>query len=1059
MNILKRLLLGFLLLLPMAAFAAVVHPVGGADTWSLHVMGNGSTIASVMESIKMVINPSMGGGSFKLLLLFMAVTGFCILAIQAGFNPSQNLFKMFGYVLVVWIVSFASTSLTANVMVRDKVTQRDYVVTNVPAIVALPSSIVSEVGNWLTETIQQAYSTPDAFSLTKGGFNLFNKMKQDLDSYVITDQNLKRAMTAYIADCTIPAMAKGDMSGNDLLSSPNLVKTLEKAASEVALTHYYIPVTDTSATGGSTNRSGIKDALVITCKDAYGRLKTDLDAHASQLMDSASKQWASTGVMSPYENVMQSWMEAAHLGTDSGGAAYSRPTGLMLQKSLINTMSGDFRQAAIQSGNNEVLMGQAISQAEQSQKSGWVTSAMIFQNMMGYVYTTLQAFIFGIVPIMVVALMIPGLGKKIFVNYGQILIWLTLWEPMLSIVNYLVTLFGMQDIQTVMATGNSGFNMVNSWLVTEQGNNLTIAGSFLATMVPLLCWGLVNGSMAFTEFISHGIGSSFAMQAGAQAATGNVSLNSMGMNNLNSNKFDNAQKSTVGNQSVMAFENAGTMTTVNNMGGHMAEAHAGAMKAGLSLGKQSQDSIAHGVNAGKTDSAHSKVGADSQRGIKSEANSGTQSSVTDARNTQLTNQTQAGQGQRATEEKSHAKQEQNTNGVNAVEGTSAKMGVGTGIEAKPGGGAPAGAAGAAGAAAAAAGGKPGGKSMIPGGKLNMSADHTQQNNATVGAQRSDTTGSAAKTDSHRSLDTSTTAATSNSSSGSFTRSQGGSSGSSSSSGASRGVGADSGFSTGESYARNHTTSASFSRSLDWGASVTDDMIDIAMAAEHDNISLNDQIANMNRFYGDTSGQIAAYRQAAGGSYDALAGAGQGGGSRSALDAIGGGPTAGMLSTMGGALSEFGGGLDKGIGASKWETLQRMGAIGSGASDPTNNIRAVSVDTLGNQSLTKSMMYPAAAGGSIAAFAGNATINAFGSATAAGAGGGAASAGSTLARVAAIPGVSTGAMVVGSAAVGYGAGTLMVNNSETVRSFQNYLDRTLIAPAVNAWGPKSQVHLK
>ena len=48
----------------------------------------------------------------------------------------------------------------------------------------------------------------------------------------------------------------------------------------------------------------------------------------------------------------------------------------------------------------------------------------------------------GAVPIVIVALMIPGLGQKIFVNYAQILLWLTMWAPMLAVINYLVTVFG-----------------------------------------------------------------------------------------------------------------------------------------------------------------------------------------------------------------------------------------------------------------------------------------------------------------------------------------------------------------------------------------------------------------------------------------------------------------------------------------------------------------------------------------------------------------------------------------------------------------------------------------
>lgn len=567
MKLLKYLTALLLVFMPAIAFATTINPLGGFNAWDLHVMGNGSTIASVMESIKMVISPMGGGGTFRVLLLFMAITGFCIMAIQAGFNPGQNLFKMFSYVLVVWVVTLSSTTLKANIHVIDPVSNYSNVVPDVPAIVGIPAAIVSQVGHYLTTTIEQAYSSPSELAFSAGGFDIFGKVQDDLDQYVVTRSELQQSMAAYVADCGVAAIAQNRISANDLMSSTNLMETLGKAQSKVFLTRYW-PEAPSSDTPAMAMQSGI-----IDCTGAYAKISVDMEKHAAQLLAASSAEWTKSGVMIPFEQMTQVYLEAAQGGTTAGGGTYGRPTGMITQKTLINTMGGNFRQAAIQTGNNELLMGMSISQAEQSQKSGWVTSAAIFKNMMGYVYTTLQAFIFAVVPIIVVALMIPGLGKKIFVNYGQILVWLTLWEPMLSIVNYLVSLFRMEGLVKATA-GSGGFTMANTWVISEGANNMVIAASFLGTMVPILTWGLVTGAMAFTDFISHGIGSSFAMQAGAQAATGAASLNNMSMNNLSNNKFDSAHKATVGNQSVMAFEKAGSLTMMNDMGGGGATANA-----------------------------------------------------------------------------------------------------------------------------------------------------------------------------------------------------------------------------------------------------------------------------------------------------------------------------------------------------------------------------------------------------------------------------------------------------------------------------------------------------
>jgi len=220
----------------------------------------------------------------------------------------------------------------------------------------------------------------------------------------------------------------------------------------------------------------------------------------------------------------------------------------------------------MQTGNNELMTAASIAQAEQSQRSSWVAGFHVFNNMMGYVFTVLQAFIFAITPMIVVALMVPGLGKSIFTNYAQILIWLTLWMPMLALINYIITLFGTTSIETAMSMSD-GVSLSNKGEISVRTTNLVIAAQFLGTMTPLLTWGLVKGAMAFTEFISSGVGSAFASQAGASAATGNMSLNNMSMDNTSMNKFNTAMSSTVGTQATNAFTNAGALMTSHDLAG------------------------------------------------------------------------------------------------------------------------------------------------------------------------------------------------------------------------------------------------------------------------------------------------------------------------------------------------------------------------------------------------------------------------------------------------------------------------------------------------------------
>lgn len=632
-------LVAIFLLFPASALAqaGVVNPLG-SNAWDLYVYGNGSVVFATLNGIKMLMVPDVGTSGFNTLLLLLATVGFLVLAVGAGFDPSKNLMRMFTYILVVWGVSFASTQLTTNINVIDMVgteagQQRVYTVSGVPAIVGLPAALVSEVGRYFTEVIEAYFNSPTEFKMTAGAagqFNLFAKMLDDTMRFRIGDPNLRQSVSAYTADCVIPAMARGvfgfcrdrsDTCARDsalwvagreaLTSAPSYLELLASARHNSIMTTYWparargetegawvsriqSPSLRASLTSGDdlsiTAARARQMGVVLSCNEAFMLIAHDADAHAQDLYEGSSAAWARTGTQVPFEQTFQAMMSnVAAPGAPAAG--FSRPSGFILQQAMINSSAGTFRAAAAQTGNNEIMQAAALAQAEAQQRSTWVASFHMFNNMMGYVYSVLQAFIFAVTPIVVVALMVPGLGKSIFTNYAQILVWLTLWMPMLALINFMITMFALDSVQGITVFSDGAITAGNSGQISERLNNLIIAAQFLGTMTPLITWGLVKGTLAFTEFISQGMGSAFASQAGAAAASGNMSLNNMSMDNTSTNKFNTQMSSAVGFQTISAPMNAGALAPTANLGG--SEATTGANTA-----VQSAASLAHRASMG-----------------------------------------------------------------------------------------------------------------------------------------------------------------------------------------------------------------------------------------------------------------------------------------------------------------------------------------------------------------------------------------------------------------------------------------------------------------------------
>lgn len=570
------------LLVPDLALAASTITQDG-KAWDLYVFGNGYVIREVLNGIKILMTGE--GTGFRTLLLFLATVGFLSLAIAAGFDPAKNLIRMFTYIIAVWMVSYGSTTLKADVVVNDPIDSKmvqvstyDPLVEGVPALVALPAVVTSQVGIKFTQFVETYFGSVTAmgpaFTLSGGAggqFNLYNRMVEETNQYRFTDENLKRTMSSYMANCVVPAMALGRISYDELLNTNDFTAMLANAKSpSLLMTFFPMKKDDLSWMSGEPTVAGLSPGsvtsagVVLDCEAGYKQLYRYLEEEAAAMLGAKTAQWSKAGILVPYEEAV-SVMLAGSSAPGSVRAGFSRPSGFILQQAMLNQSSESFRAAALQTGNSDLMQAAAIAQAEQNQKSTMVAGFQIFNNMMGYVYAVLQSFIFALTPIIILALVIPGIGKSMFVNYAQILIWLALWTPMLAIINFIITLFGSQSFSE--SVGSAGLTMKNKAIISERANDLVVAAQFLGTMVPLLTWGVVKGAMAFTEFISSGIGSQFASQAGATAANGNLSMNNMSMDNTSMNKFNTASSSAVGTQGIDAFANAGAMTVKQGLGG------------------------------------------------------------------------------------------------------------------------------------------------------------------------------------------------------------------------------------------------------------------------------------------------------------------------------------------------------------------------------------------------------------------------------------------------------------------------------------------------------------
>lgn len=534
------------------ALVCIPSVANAAMNFMYYTLGGGMAMYDIMNSVSLMMRSS----GFKVMLTSMGVLGIIIMGARSMANGGRHLHEFFAYAVLVGLGMRAATSILIPVFIVDvNGTQGNpqlYKIDQVPIVVGAPMSLITSAGHRATELIEIFFGTASgstAYSddgrISKGAsFNLMGRFLEDGNKIVITDPRTRMTLNAFVTDCVIPSVALGYLSLSDIQKAPKLISVLAQAQNGALFTRDYYA---TGPGGGTTTTFA---GSIQTCGTAYTSLTTHMTAEATAILSgSAISGFRSGAIAIPMSAYISSGVGLLNLSSASNGG-YSAQDYIM-QKAFLNSMNGAFRNAAVQTGNNELLTAVAIEQAEASQKNTWFSARVLFENLMPYLYIVLQAFMLAVIPLCILLLFLPGFGSGIAINLIQMCLWLALWEPMFAILNYILILFGSDSVVGPISQ-SAGLTLANTTLLTEQTNMLILAGGFFGTMIPLIAWGLVNKGMAFTQFISSGVGSGFASQAGATAASGNLSMGNVSMNNTSANKFDSMSKASVGTAAVTA---------------------------------------------------------------------------------------------------------------------------------------------------------------------------------------------------------------------------------------------------------------------------------------------------------------------------------------------------------------------------------------------------------------------------------------------------------------------------------------------------------------------------
>jgi hypothetical protein len=522
-----KYIIALLFSIPSLAFNTIEPHDGTA--WELNVMAGSQVFGTILEAMTQFVN----SGSFSTLATLVALVGFFTLMIGSVGGLDGKKIGMFFLGIVA--VSITTFKIDIDILVMDGAATSGYsqfrLVENVPLSVGFPAVAINQIGGAFARQIEVFFSPVNAdlnYTNTRT-LNMQGQILKDILDSRIFSAELDASLAEFYVQCVFPSIESGKITVTEIMQSPDVFQSIGGR----------IP------TNGAVRNYTISDVnqQIQSCPVAFNSL-SDLIVFSSSAFNMKPYSSDTSKMSGAGFNATIGELGNSVLSSFSGNTNTST-SAMVMNKSVLAAFNNGLKVEGTRVGRGDLIEALTIEQAVEQQLSGWKMAAEIFNTTVGYLAVVLHAFILGISPIILVMFFVPGIAGKIIVSYFQILVWLALWDPMLTIVNYIIVSFQANTIQfevgevllnnsAQLTSSSAVFTTINTAIEKFQ-----IVGGFLGASVPMIAWGLVKGGMAFSQFLSSGLGGSIAAGAAKNLASGALSHDVSSFNNSSGNKQNN----------------------------------------------------------------------------------------------------------------------------------------------------------------------------------------------------------------------------------------------------------------------------------------------------------------------------------------------------------------------------------------------------------------------------------------------------------------------------------------------------------------------------------------
>ncbi len=363
-----------------------------------------------------------------------------------------------------------------TVNVEDAYTGTVVPVANVPIGVAAPYAIFSQMGYWITQKEEQAFSMP---RMTDVGFIdplhvLMATQNPDFGTanynLATNDMDLARTLQNYINDCVLrdinSATAAQDVQFQGVLNATDMLAAISVNAPAWTTT--------TFLTGQ------MPAGVTATCNDAFTALNTQLRS-GPWLTEWFTYLQSTRGItLADVNSLMADMMNTA---TNAQQFMLNR----IVEKHFI---AGVVSQGAY---NPSPAASAMLAQSMAQRNIQGAAQKSLFEEYARPLMAFVESFIFSLAPFMAFIVTLGGLGFPLLGKYLITLLWIQTWPPCMALVN-LYTLNSFDKFTTDMATEIPTVSMLGMNSIYTNGETWLAISGAMAAAIPAITLFLVTGS-------------------------------------------------------------------------------------------------------------------------------------------------------------------------------------------------------------------------------------------------------------------------------------------------------------------------------------------------------------------------------------------------------------------------------------------------------------------------------------------------------------------------------------------------------------------------------------